>query len=50
MLIFCSCIGLDWGNRQKLEATCAANNENNLIEEVDLDDPKTAAKRLKREK
>ena len=50
MLIFCSCVGLDWGNRQELEAACVANNENNLIEEVDLDDLKAAAKQLKREK
>ena len=50
MLIFCSCVGQDWGNRQELEATRTANNENNLIEEADLDDPKAAAKRLKWEK
>ena len=50
MLIFCSCVGLDWGNCQELKAPCAANNENNLIEEADLDNPKAAAKQLKREK
>ena len=50
MLIFCSCVGLDWGNCQELEAACAANNENNLIEEADSDDPKAAAKQFKREK
>ena len=50
MLIFCSYIGLDWDNRQKLEAAYAANNENNLIEEVNLDDLKVAAKQLKSEK
>ena len=50
MLIFCSCVSLDWGNRQELEAACVANNEYNLIEKADLDDPKAAAKRLKREK
>ena len=40
MLIFCSCIGLDWTNRQEFEAARTANNENNLIEKADLDDPK----------
>ena len=50
MLIFCSCVGLDWGNRQGLEAACAANNKINLIEEANSDDPKVAAKQLKREK
>ena len=44
MLIFCSCVNLDWGNCQELEAACATNNENNLIEETDSDDPKTVAK------
>ena len=50
MLIFCSCIGLDWGNCQELEAAYATNNENNLIEKADLGDLKAAAKQLKREK
>ena len=50
MLIFCSCVGLDWGNCQELKATCTANNENNLIEKADSDDPKAAAKQLKKEK
>ena len=50
MLIFCSCVGLDWDNRQELKAAYAANNENNLIEEADSDDPKAPAKRLKRNK
>ena len=50
MLIFFSFVGLDWGNCQELEAAHAANNENNLIEEANSDDPKAAAKQLKREK
>ena len=50
MLIFCSCVGLDWGNCQEFKAACAANNENNLIEEADLDDLKAAAKQLKNKK
>ena len=50
MLIFCSCVSLDWDNCQKLKAVYEANNKNNLIEEVDLDDPKTIVKQLKKEK
>ena len=50
MLIFCSCVGLNWDNCQELEVACVANHKNNLIEKVDLNDPKAAAKQLKREK
>ena len=50
MLIFCSCVGLEWCNCQELEAARAANNENNLIEEADSDDLKAATKQLKRKK
>lgn len=44
MLSFCSYIGLDWDNHQELEASYTANNKNNLIKKVNLENPKAVAK------
>lgn len=48
--MFYSCISLDEGNYQELEAICATNNKENLIETDLEDDLKAEFKQLKREK
>lgn len=50
MLVFCSCVYLEWDNYHELKASRHANNKNYLMKEVNLDNQKTIAKQLNSKK